>query len=60
MVIGIAGDAAADARCRPTLPVSVAVTDRDGLLLRPFTTADGRWRLPVEPRQPSIRASSRC
>src|SRR5690349_19221135 len=31
-----------------TLPVSVAVTDRDGLLLRPFTTADGRWRLPVE------------
>ena len=30
-----------------TLPVSVAVTDRDGLLLRPFTTADGRWRLPV-------------
>ncbi|HTO27191.1 MAG TPA: penicillin-binding protein 1C, partial [Devosia sp.] len=31
-----------------TLPVSVAVTDRDGLLLRPFTTADGRWRLPVD------------
>lgn len=31
-----------------TLPVSVAVTDRDGLLLRPFTTTDGRWRLPVD------------
>ncbi|WP_332686374.1 penicillin-binding protein 1C [Devosia sp.] len=30
------------------LPVSVAVTDRDGLLLRPFTTEDGRWRLPVD------------
>jgi penicillin-binding protein 1C len=31
-----------------TLPVSVAVTDRNGALLRPFTTPDGRWRLPVE------------
>jgi len=31
-----------------TLPVSVAVSDRNGQLLRPFTTADGRWRLPVE------------
>jgi penicillin-binding protein 1C len=31
-----------------TLPVSVAVSDRNGLLLRPFTTPDGRWRLPVE------------
>lgn len=30
-----------------TLPVSVAVVDRDGQLLRPFTTKDGRWRLPV-------------
>jgi penicillin-binding protein 1C len=30
-----------------TLPVSAAVVDRAGLLLRPFTTADGRWRLPV-------------
>jgi len=29
------------------MPVSVAVTDRNGLLLRPFTTADGRWRLPA-------------
>lgn len=31
-----------------TLPVSVAVTDWDGALLRPFTTGDGRWRLPVD------------
>ncbi|MET3924879.1 penicillin-binding protein 1C [Devosia sp. 2618] len=31
-----------------TLPVSVSVTDRDGALLRPFTTRDGRWRLPVD------------
>lgn len=30
-----------------TLPVSVSVTDRNGVLLRPFTTKDGRWRLPV-------------
>lgn len=29
------------------LPVSVAVVDRNGALLRPFTTGDGRWRLPV-------------
>jgi len=38
-----------------TMPVSATVTDRDGQLLRPFTTADGRWRLPtsradVDPR----------
>ncbi len=31
-----------------TMPVSVAVTDRNGSLLRPFTTRDGRWRLPVD------------
>jgi penicillin-binding protein 1C len=30
-----------------TLPTSQVVVDRDGRLLRPFTTADGRWRLPV-------------
>ena len=29
-----------------TLPVSTEVVDRNGQLLRPFTT-DGRWRLPV-------------
>ncbi|MDB5538418.1 MAG: pbpC [Devosia sp.] len=29
------------------LPVSTAVVDRAGLLLRPFTTDGGRWRLPV-------------
>ncbi len=27
---------------------SVVVLDRDGRLLRPFTTKDGRWRLPVD------------
>ena len=32
------------------LVVSPEVTDRDGLLLRPFTTPDGRWRLPVSRR----------
>ena len=35
----------------PTAPAEVAtstvVLDRDGRLLRPFTIADGRWRLPV-------------
>ena len=30
-----------------TLPVSATVTDQSGALLRPFTTRDGRWRLPV-------------
>jgi penicillin-binding protein 1C len=30
-----------------TVAVSTVVLDRDGELLRPFTTAGGRWRLPV-------------
>ncbi len=30
-----------------TMPESLAVVDREGVLLRPFTTADGIWRLPV-------------
>jgi penicillin-binding protein 1C len=30
-----------------TIPVSAAVVDRTGVLLRPFTTSDGLWRLPV-------------
>ncbi|MEP7240456.1 MAG: penicillin-binding protein 1C [Devosia sp.] len=30
-----------------TMPVSMAVVDRNGQLLRPFTTGDGKWRLPV-------------
>ena len=34
-----------------TLPVSIEVVDRNGQLLRPFTTPDGRWRLPVTPQQ---------
>jgi penicillin-binding protein 1C len=29
------------------IPTSPVVVDRDGKLLRPFTIADGRWRLPV-------------
>src|SRR3954451_19529068 len=29
------------------IPTSILVVDRDGKLLRPFTIADGRWRLPV-------------
>jgi penicillin-binding protein 1C len=37
------------------ISVSQVVTDRTGALLRPFTTSDGRWRLPttrsqVDPR----------
>lgn len=30
--------------------LSTIVVDRNGRLLRPFTTADGRWRLPVTAR----------
>ena len=30
-----------------TLPVSLSVDDRNGQLLRAFTTSDGLWRLPV-------------
>ena len=29
--------------------LSATVVDRDGQLLRPFTTSDGRWRLPLNP-----------
>jgi penicillin-binding protein 1C len=37
------------------LPYSTLVVDRDGVVLRPYTTAEGRWRLPatrdsVDPR----------
>jgi penicillin-binding protein 1C len=31
--------------------LSEIVVDREGRLLRAFTTADGRWRLPVEPEE---------
>ena len=34
-----------------SMPVSIEVVDRQGQLLRPFTTADGRWRLPVKPAE---------
>src|SRR5690606_18421852 len=30
-----------------SLATSTVVVDRNGKLLRPFTIADGRWRLPV-------------
>ncbi len=30
--------------------VSVTVLDRNDLLLRAYTTADGRWRLPADPK----------
>jgi penicillin-binding protein 1C len=30
------------------VPVSTVVLDRNGQLLRPFTIAEGRWRLPAE------------
>ena len=30
-----------------TVATSTVVLDRDGRLLRPFTIADGRWRLPI-------------
>jgi penicillin-binding protein 1C len=29
--------------------LSVIVTDRNDKLLRPYTTADGKWRLPIDP-----------
>jgi penicillin-binding protein 1C len=32
-----------------TIATSRLVVDRDGRLLRPFTTADGTWRLPAAP-----------
>jgi penicillin-binding protein 1C len=31
-----------------TMPVSTEVVDRQGELLRPFTTASGIWRLPIQ------------
>ena len=30
--------------------LSATVIDRDERLLRPFTTSDGRWRLPLDPK----------
>lgn len=34
---------------RLTVATSALVVDRDDRLLRPFTVANGRWRMPVEP-----------
>jgi penicillin-binding protein 1C len=35
--------------------LSVTVLDRNGRLLRAYTAADGRWRLPLEPAQADQR-----
>ena len=35
--------------------LSVTVLDRDDRLLRAYTSADGRWRLPVEPNEVDAR-----
>ena len=32
-----------------SLPTSAEVVDRNGILLRAYTVADGRWRMAVEP-----------
>lgn len=48
---GVVADIAAHLPYTPdvaTMPMSAAVVDRTGALLRPFTTKDGIWRLPVE------------
>ncbi len=62
--LAVLRDVAPRSRRRPTaatLPVSTAVVDRDGQLLRPFTTTDGgRWRLPVEHGRRGPVGSSTC
>jgi len=35
----------------PEVKTSVEVVDRNGFLLRPFSLADGRWRLAAKPEQ---------
>lgn len=58
VLAALAIPALAAAWFRPSLPPldltaaesrSTVVLDRTGTLLRPFATADGRWRLPLEP-----------
>ena len=56
----IALDPARLSRCRCRAGLSVTVLDRNGALLRAFTSADGRWRLPVDARRTSTRATSPC
>lgn len=34
-----------------TLPASVEVVDRNGMLLRAYTVADDRWRMRVTPEE---------
>jgi penicillin-binding protein 1C len=54
MVLPIAGFTALDhafpLKLEP-VALSAEVVDRDGALLRPFATAQGRWRLGVDPSQ---------
>ncbi len=40
-------DALGPPNLAPATPRSTVVLDRDGRLLRPFASADGRWRLPL-------------
>jgi penicillin-binding protein 1C len=48
-VVGLlALDRAYPPRTVPVAPASTIVVDRAGKLLSAFTTADGRWRLPVD------------
>jgi penicillin-binding protein 1C len=67
LLLPLAGSALALWRFVETLPPldltqaerrSTVVLDRDGRLLRPFATADGRWRLPVQASgvDPRLRA----
>ena len=58
LVVGLIGAAVGTAMVLmgpPSLPkaavVSTTVLDRNGELLRAFTTPDGRWRLPAEPHE---------
>lgn len=47
-VSAIAVDALGPPPLGEDLAFSAQVVDREGRLLRPYATADGRWRLPVE------------
>ena len=40
--------------------LSVTVVDRDDRLLRAFTTTEGKWRLPLDPKDFGCRAFGDC
>lgn len=46
-----AADKAWPLHLAPEVAISTEILDRDGVLLRPFATQDGRWRLPVSLQQ---------